>query len=521
MRKAPVRMVCVNCLRSVELLLSDDVNSQLCPHCGGTIEVDESLFEPFDAEVNESDQANAPPMAEHHATVEWESNWERGSIGRLGRFHFRDRLGDGGFGQVYLAYDPRLDRDVAVKVLKQPRPSARIMERFFREARAAARLDNPNIVAVHDAGYTDGRCWVAYQLVNGRPLSWFRDQRRLEPAKVAKIIHDLAVAIEHAHRVGVVHRDLKPANVLLDEQGRPRLIDFGLARMFDVGSDLTRDGAVVGTPFYMSPEQALGFSSQVDERSDVYSLGVILLELLTGRQVTEMSSERSVRKFAAATSKPGSKPDAITANVAGNRVKRINLGQSSARATLMRICDKAMAPQPSDRYSSARELAEDLERWLDRQRDAVSRLSFSLACIVMGLMASVLLVVGLKAALPPMEASPQKVQAVPNQSPVAQPIVPESHSNPADKPADLNQPPAEPLASVPPIAISERFIGHKDTHKVHRPDHASNIGLTESKRVLFSSMAEAISAGFTACGTCRPHDLHESSLDAAVTTPSP
>ena len=102
---------------------------------------------------------------------------------RSGRFQLRERLGDGGFGQVYLAYDPRLDRDVALKVLKQPEPNDRVMERFFREARAVARLDHPNIVAVHDAGFDEGRCWVAYQLVSGRPLWWYRDRQRMDPRR--------------------------------------------------------------------------------------------------------------------------------------------------------------------------------------------------------------------------------------------------------------------------------------------------------------------------------------------------
>ena len=187
----------------------------------------------------------------------------------------RERLGDGGFGQVFLAFDPRLDRDVALKVLKQPNPTERVMERFFREARAAARLDHPNIVAVHDAGFDNGRCWVAFHFVSGRPLNWYRDQHRLDPPTAARILRDLADAVDHAHRQGVLHRDIKPANVLIDDHGRPRLIDFGLARRSDLDSSLTHDGAVVGTPAYMSPEQALGFSSQVDERSDVFSLGVI------------------------------------------------------------------------------------------------------------------------------------------------------------------------------------------------------------------------------------------------------
>ncbi len=287
---APVRMVCGGCLRSVEVAPGPSGETpNTCPYCGrdidsgeantdihaGITEVHEGMLE---AELSASDSAPG-----------WTGTWSRGSFGSLGRFQLRERLGDGGFGQVFLAFDPRLDRDVALKVLKQPDPNERVMERFFREARAAARLDHPNIVAVHDAGFDNGRCWVAFHFVSGRPLNWYRDQHRLDPPTAARILRDLADAVDHAHRQGVLHRDIKPANVLIDDLGRPRLIDFGLARRSDLDSSLTHDGAVVGTPAYMSPEQALGFSRQVDERSDVFSLGVIFFEVLSGQRPYPMS----------------------------------------------------------------------------------------------------------------------------------------------------------------------------------------------------------------------------------------
>ena len=282
---APVRMVCGGCLRSVEVSpgLAGET-SNLCPYCGRDIDSRQD-----DAETQTGMTQGLEGMLEAEpsasdSSLGWTETWSRGSLGSLGRFQLRERLGDGGFGQVFLAFDPRLDRDVALKVLKQPDPNERVMERFFREARAAARLDHPNIVAVHDAGFENGRCWVAFHFVSGRPLNWYRDQHRLDPPTAARILRDLADAVDHAHRQGVLHRDIKPANVLIDDLGRPRLIDFGLARRSDLDSSLTHDGAVIGTPAYMSPEQALGFSSQVDERSDVFSLGVIFFEVLSGER---------------------------------------------------------------------------------------------------------------------------------------------------------------------------------------------------------------------------------------------
>ena len=285
-----------------------------------------------------------------------------GTLGSLGRFQLRERLGDGGFGQVFLAYDPRLDRDVAIKVLKQPDPSDRVMERFFREARAVARLDHPNIVAVHDAGFDEGRCWVAYQLVE-RPAACggIATASGWTPTTAARIIRDLADALDHAHRMGVVHRDIKPGNVIIDDRGRPRLIDFGLARRSDVDSDLTRDGVVVGTPAYMSPEQAIGLSRQADERSDVYSLGVIFYELLCGTT-------------------PAGGQDAVAAGKDARHRRRAAEGRRAFvpinpahTGRLDAICAKAMSPRPADRYPSARALADAIDAWLGSRQRSTSR----------------------------------------------------------------------------------------------------------------------------------------------------
>ncbi len=276
----------------------------------------------------------------------------------VGRFQLLEILGGGVFGRVYRAYDPRLDRDVALKVLREDHPNGRVLERFFREARAAAKLDHPHIVSLHEAGRDGGRCWIAYQFAEGPTLSSLIRRETLSPEQALGIMIPLCDAVAHAHHKGVIHRDIKPANVILSRTGSPRLTDFGLARNIGSRGKLTRNGTVLGTPCYMSPEQAAGRSHLADARSDIYSLGVMLFELLTQQRPGEtVPSDREPKPAENQAVIPP-----LLANDPGPICKLREVRPDLPR-TLDSICQRAMAWEPNARYPTADCMAEVLREW--------------------------------------------------------------------------------------------------------------------------------------------------------------
>jgi serine/threonine-protein kinase len=266
-----------------------------------------------------------------------------------GRYEIHRKIARGGMAEVYLARDRSLDRPVAVKVLfSEFATDPAFVERFRREAQAAANLSHPNICGVYDWGNEDGTYFIVMEYVDGRSLAEImRDEGPLHPRRAAEIAFEVGGALGFAHSKGVVHRDVKPGNVLISGNGTAKVVDFGIARALSSPSEeLTQAGSVMGTATYFSPEQAQGFP--VDARSDLYSLGVVLFEMVTGRPPFN-----------------GDSPVAIAYKHVQESPPRPSSLVSGLPAGLEAIIGKLLAKHPDNRYRSAEDLRADLRRFLD------------------------------------------------------------------------------------------------------------------------------------------------------------
>ncbi len=267
---------------------------------------------------------------------------------RVGRYELRDPLGQGGCGTVYRAWDPRHEREVALKIVHRADAQARL--RFEREIKATARLRHPGVVSLLDSGEQEGQLFIVTELVGAGSLAARIDRdARLPPEEAARVVRDVALAIHYAHGEGVLHRDLKPHNVLVDERGRARVVDFGLAHLEDKAR-VTASGASLGTPAYMPPEQIDARGFDLDVRSDIYSLGATLYHALTGRPPFDADSLEELLLSVLRT-------DAEAPSTHDRRVP----------ADLDTICLKCLEKDPERRYADAEHLARDLERFLQNE----------------------------------------------------------------------------------------------------------------------------------------------------------
>ena len=260
----------------------------------------------------------------------------------IGRYRITRKLGEGGMGVVYAAQDERLGRAVAIKMMREAFADPRARERFWREARTAASVNHPNVCQLYEIGEADGELFIAMELLEGEPLTARMARGPLPMAEAAQLALSVLGALETLHRRGIVHRDLKPANIFLTSHG-VKLMDFGLARpqqqVEQTASDLTLAGTVMGSPRYMAPEQARG--EAVDARSDLFAVGVILYEILTGKPLFSGKSAVDILHSVVYDQPPG-------------------LTGSPAIVALDRIIQRALAKQPAQRYQQAGDMAQDI-----------------------------------------------------------------------------------------------------------------------------------------------------------------
>ncbi|MBI3725292.1 protein kinase, partial [bacterium] len=360
----PIAFDCPRCKSKLSLPASPPGTLAVCPWCKAHVPMPEAGPEeaasaaartqetqvaPELGAAPASSPARAPTLIDAPIALAAEVEKAKTDPKRaFGRFLLLGELGKGGMGVVYRAFDQKLKRAVALKmILPGADSSADLVRRFYREAEAVARLRHPNIVTVHEAGESSGKHYLAMDFIEGSTLAT-RLKGKLSLRESATLLRDVARAVHHAHQQGVVHRDLKPANIMIDREGTPFVLDFGLASLGDGRTRITKTGAGVGTPAYMSPEQADGGTDgAVDHRSDVYSLGATLYHAITGKPPFEAESDFKV--LAALLTREPSRPSAINPETAGD---------------LETICLRCLAKDRTKRYPTAAALANDLDRFV-------------------------------------------------------------------------------------------------------------------------------------------------------------
>ncbi len=319
-----------------------------------SVPIDQLLSEQIESSPRE-EVAAAPPEASKQPA--------RAEKTRFGNYYIIGKIAQGGMGVIYKARQRGLDRIVALKVLLAGESaSENTIERFYLEAKSAAKLRHPNIVPIHEVGIHDGKHFFTMDFIHGENLRHIVINQKVNLHWALEVTGKVAKALHYAHEQGIVHRDVKPENIIMDDTGEPQITDFGLAKDIGVDANLTRAGVVMGTPAYMSPEQAKGERAQIDHRTDVYSLGAVLYELLTGQQMFEFEGPIGLNSLLKTISE-----DPVLPRKINSRIPR----------EVETIVLKAIEKDPERRYSGAKEFADDIERYLTGEPILAKPPSFS------------------------------------------------------------------------------------------------------------------------------------------------
>ncbi len=318
-----------------------------CPNCDHPIRIGDAPAKPHD----QTDSLTCPSCNSRIHFSSDEPTTHVSNIGlNIGQLDLLQIVGEGAFGTVYKAWDKNLQRHVAVKVPRRDRVTADTAKSFLREARSAAKIQHPSVVQVFEVGQTDHGIYIVSEFIEGITLSEWLKLRELSWQDAARLMILICHGVQAAHDANVIHRDLKPGNILMDSKGQPHVSDFGLARSTNHEITVTHDGRIVGTPSYMSPEQAKGRAEDVTRLSDVWALGVMLYEL-TVRQRPFVATDSHSVLFRILTDDPEA-PRSIRPDLP---------------LDLQTIILKALQKSPADRYQSASEFADDLQRLLDNK----------------------------------------------------------------------------------------------------------------------------------------------------------
>lgn len=338
------------CLETFDHLLESNINKKFATSDVSVTMLDlnpsvESAIIPI-TDIYDTDIIEITPVSQTCIPKVTEDKKEKRT---LGPYKIIEVIGLGGMGKVFRAYHPELEREVAIKVMHSDVESQKQLKRFFVEAKLMAKLNHPSIVSVYDVGAIDEQNYIVMDYIKGESLRYFIMEKFFSPKKSIEIIRQVALAMHYAHENGVIHRDLKPANIMIDKDTKlPVVMDFGLAKDLHPSGEVTRSGEILGTPRYMSPEQAEGKQNLVGAHTDVYSLGTVLYELLTHEPAV-----------------PGNDPAGIIYNILYLEVIPPRKKNSNLSHGIEAICLKCLEKNIKNRYRTAKALADDIERLLN------------------------------------------------------------------------------------------------------------------------------------------------------------